>query len=356
MSTVALPGETRIVIDNVSWSAYDALVAGTQCAGTRFTYDRGVLEIMSPSLEHERVKRRLGRMVEMLTFERNIPISSSGSTTLRDVLKQRGLEPDECYYIAHERAMRARRIRSGGRPAAGLGDRGESVADSVDKLSIYADLGVPEIWTFADDRLEFYQLQAGETYRATERSVAFPFLKAADLQRFLDERHGGLRKRHGRGATAIGSARFPSRTATSRSRRSLPLDLQPELLLDLQQRLGVPSRVVHGIVRMPCLPQMLEVLPHVLDQTLVERAQVRRLWPKGFWPRKWWKYQLTNCQSKPLLSDTKIGCPRVTARTQSPNCRMTAAGSSNASVSSRVNPLTASASGTHFSETGRSLP
>lgn len=191
MSTVALPGETRIVIDNVSWSAYDALVAGTQCAGTRFTYDRGVLEIMSPSLEHERVKRRLGRMVEMLTFERNIPISSSGSTTLRDVLKQRGLEPDECYYIAHERAMRGRdEFDPAVDPPPDLAIEVNLSRSSVDKLSIYADLGVPEIWTFADDRLEFYQLQAGETYRATERSVAFPFLKAADLQRFLDERHG----------------------------------------------------------------------------------------------------------------------------------------------------------------------
>ncbi len=166
-------------------------MTGTQCAGTRFTYDRGVLEIMSPSREHERVKRLLGRMVEMLTFERGIPISSSDSTTLRDVLKQRGLEPDECYYIAHEQAMRGRdEYDPAVDPPPDLAIKVDLSRSSVDKLSIYADLGVPEIWAFADDRLAFFQLQSNGAYQPIEQSLAFAFLTSADLQRFLDERHG----------------------------------------------------------------------------------------------------------------------------------------------------------------------
>jgi Uma2 family endonuclease len=191
MSTVASHAETRIVIDNVSWAAYDALVRGTDRAGTRFTYDRGVLEIMSPSREHERVKRLLGRMVEMLTFERKIAISSSGSTTLRDVLKQRGLEPDECYYILHEPEMRGRdEYDPAIDPPPDLAIEVDLSQSSVDKHSIYADLGVPEIWTFTDDRLKFFQLESDGAYRPIERSLAFAFLKPGDLQRFLDDRHG----------------------------------------------------------------------------------------------------------------------------------------------------------------------
>jgi hypothetical protein len=38
--------------------------------------------------------------------------------------------------------------------------------------------------------LEFYQLLPTSKYRSTKRSRAFPFLKSADLQWFLDERHG----------------------------------------------------------------------------------------------------------------------------------------------------------------------
>ena len=108
MTASTSSAETRILIPNVAWSAYQALVNGVDSGGTRFTYDRGFLEIMSPSRGHERIKRLLGRMVEMLTLERKIPISSGGSTTLKNEMSQRGLEADECYYIAHESQMRGR--------------------------------------------------------------------------------------------------------------------------------------------------------------------------------------------------------------------------------------------------------
>ena len=59
---------------------------------------------MSPSDEHEHVKKLMGRMIEVL----GIPIRSAGSTTFKSQLQQRGLEPDECYYVAHEQQMRGR--------------------------------------------------------------------------------------------------------------------------------------------------------------------------------------------------------------------------------------------------------
>ena len=108
MSIATLPCENRVLLSGVAWSTYEALLADTQCSGTRFTYDRGYLEIMSPSREHERIKSLLGRMIEAMTEELDIPISSGGSTTLKAELKQRGAEPDECYYVANEPRMRGR--------------------------------------------------------------------------------------------------------------------------------------------------------------------------------------------------------------------------------------------------------
>ena len=191
MSVSTSLAETRILISNVAWSAYDALVKGVDSAGTRFTYDRGFLEIMSPSREHERIKRLLGRMVEMLTLERKIPIGSGGSTTLNSELQQRGLEPDECYFIAHEPQMRGRDDYDPAvDPPPDLAIEVDLSRSSIDKRPLYADLGVPEIWTFEEDRLEFYRLLPSGLYQPFERSLAFPFLASADLQRFLDERHG----------------------------------------------------------------------------------------------------------------------------------------------------------------------
>ncbi len=88
MATVTSQGETRVVLTNVAWDVYQRLASEAGRAGTRFTYDQGVLEIMSPSREHERVKRRVGRMIETITEELDIPIDSAGSTTLKSELKK----------------------------------------------------------------------------------------------------------------------------------------------------------------------------------------------------------------------------------------------------------------------------
>ncbi len=103
------PGaETRIVIPNIGWEVFEALGA-SDFAGTRFAYDKGMLEIMSPSMEREWYHRALGQMIEVITEELNIPRLSAGSTTLKLQLEERGLEPDECFYLTHERQMRGKR-------------------------------------------------------------------------------------------------------------------------------------------------------------------------------------------------------------------------------------------------------
>ena len=74
--------EIRIILSNISWATYEALVAENDSPGKRVVYDQGTLEIMSPSAEHERYHRLLGRLVEAFTLERNIPIRSTGADDL----------------------------------------------------------------------------------------------------------------------------------------------------------------------------------------------------------------------------------------------------------------------------------
>ncbi len=69
------------VLHNISWHTYECMLADLDCRPIRLTYDGGTLEIMSPSQPHERTKRYLGRMLETLTEEFDIPIASGGSTT-----------------------------------------------------------------------------------------------------------------------------------------------------------------------------------------------------------------------------------------------------------------------------------
>ena len=184
MSIGSASAETRIVIPNVAWEIFESLGA-SDCAGTRFAYDKGMLEIMSPSIEHEWYHRALGRMVETLTEELEIPILSAGSTTLKLQLKKRGLEPDECFYLAHELQMRGKReLDLTVDPPPDLAIEVDISRSSVDKLGIYADLGVPELWFYDGESLIVRRLDNG-VY--VERSVSdtFPFLDLREIERFM---------------------------------------------------------------------------------------------------------------------------------------------------------------------------
>jgi Uma2 family endonuclease len=186
MSIVDLQGETRVVLNSVSWSTFESLLAETDHRGTRFTYDRGCLEIMSPSDKHERLKTLLGHVVEMTAVEWNIPIRSGGSTTLKSELKQRGLEPDECYYVANEASVRGcDEIDLMISPPPDLAIEVDISSSSLDQLRIYADLGVPEVWLYDGATLKVYQLRKEGEYTPQPRSPSFPFLPIEEVERFL---------------------------------------------------------------------------------------------------------------------------------------------------------------------------
>jgi Uma2 family endonuclease len=186
MSTITHQPETRIVIPNVSWDAFEALAA-SDCAGIRFTYDRGILEIMSPSTEHEWYHRLLGRLVETMTLVLGIPIRSTGASTLKRQLKERGLEPDQSYYVAHEPQVRGKRdLDLTVDPPPDLAIEVDISRSSLDKLNIYSDLGVPELWLFDGDKLRVYQLQSDGSYTIQQKSSAFPFLDLTHIERFME--------------------------------------------------------------------------------------------------------------------------------------------------------------------------
>jgi hypothetical protein len=106
MSSVVSPPENHIFLENIRWSTYLALLADLGEHRGRLTYDRGALEIVSPSKKHEHLERLLGRLIEAFTEELDIKVQSVSSTTLNREDLQRGVEADECYYVENEPAVR----------------------------------------------------------------------------------------------------------------------------------------------------------------------------------------------------------------------------------------------------------
>jgi Uma2 family endonuclease len=185
-----LQGETRVVLRGIRWSTFESLLSDSDHRAAHFTYDRGHLEIMSPSASHERLKCLLRRIVRTTTEELDIPIRSSGSTTLRNRSNDRGLEPDECYYVANEAQVCGRdEIDLRVDPPPDLAIEVDISISSLDQLSIYADLGVPEVWLYDGTTLKVHQLQPDDKYVQQARSPSFPFLPLDEIERFLARRN-----------------------------------------------------------------------------------------------------------------------------------------------------------------------
>lgn len=192
MATVSVPPQQppqRIQL-NVRWEDYLAFGEMLRDQPVRMTYSNGSLEIMTLSLEHERCKKLLGRMVEMLTLELDIDLHSGGSTTFHEEVLKLGLEPDESYWIQHEAQMRGKDTYDPeSDPPPDLVLEVEISRSVKDRLKIYAALGVPEVWRYDGKVVHVLLLTAEEEYEAADTSQAFPMLPVAELPRFLDRRH-----------------------------------------------------------------------------------------------------------------------------------------------------------------------
>lgn len=186
--TARQAAERRFVLHGIRWRTYEALLRDLEDAGSnvRITYDRGSLEFMSPGIPHETSHKLLGRMIEAMTEELNIPIRSAGATTFRRKLLKRGLEPDECYWIAHEAQIRGKKkLDLDIDPPPDLVVEVEYTSTILNKLGVYAALNFPEVWRYDGQALRVVQLQADGTYREVGQSPSFPFLPLAEVTRFL---------------------------------------------------------------------------------------------------------------------------------------------------------------------------
>ncbi|MBV9124016.1 MAG: Uma2 family endonuclease, partial [Planctomycetes bacterium] len=174
-------------LSGIDWRTYSRLLkAFAERPGIRLVYDRGELEIMTPLLEHDDDSRFLGDLVFVLTEEYGLPLKRGGSTTLRRRLRRRGIEADECFWIANAHRMAGRRrldLRTD--PPPDLAIEVDVTHSTLDRLAIYAALGVPEIWRLAGDTLTFHVLTEEGAYQAVPASRSFPQVTSRDLLNVL---------------------------------------------------------------------------------------------------------------------------------------------------------------------------
>jgi len=162
MTTASTYPEQRVVLENISWDLYEKLLnAQLDRRSPRFTYDNGALEIMSPSAEHEQIAYNITLLVALFAEVRGVSVQGLGSTTFRRKDLSRGFEPDACFYAANLHRVNKNRIDLAFDPPPDLVIEIDIAISSIDKASIAAEVGVPELWRYNKNGWRIFILDAG---------------------------------------------------------------------------------------------------------------------------------------------------------------------------------------------------
>ena len=163
-----VPVGQRLLLRDVSWAHFEAILDELgEDRSARVAYDNGLLEIMVPLPEHEADKEIIGDLLKALLEALDREFLTLGSTTFKNAEMIRGIEPDQCFYIQNEAAVR-------GKTRLDLSvDPPPDLALEIDITSrthpeTYAALGVPELWRRSGETIRIYQLQDGQYIEVAE--------------------------------------------------------------------------------------------------------------------------------------------------------------------------------------------
>ena len=187
----------HMVLHGGTWRDYVRMMDARTAAGRdrlRITFDRGTAELHSPGHDselggdsvsignrHERWKKMIARLIEAAAMGFRLPVVACGNLTLDRADLDRGLEPDECYYV--QNAARVRSVREldfATDPPPDLFVEIEVSRTVIDRLELCAALGIPEVWRFDGTTLRFFLLE-GTTFIESKTSLAFPALTSDTL-------------------------------------------------------------------------------------------------------------------------------------------------------------------------------
>jgi Uma2 family endonuclease len=182
------PTTSSLILRGVTWDDYEAMLRIVGDRPIRVTYDRGTMEVQMPSQRHEQFSHLLGRLVEEVAEGLGLNYQALGMTTWRRPDIDRGLEPDQCYYIRHEAiARRDDPINLEADPPPDLAIEVDITRNTLDRLVIYARLGIPEVWRHDGNALTIFLLQQDGSYTPSPMSAELHGLLAVDVVRLVGQ-------------------------------------------------------------------------------------------------------------------------------------------------------------------------
>lgn len=176
----------HIVLHGIRWQTYEMLSADICRSSLHVTYFRGDLELMVVSREHERYKKLLCFVVQVLAEELGVDYIDDGSATMKREDVAGAIESDNWFYFLHYPQVRGKKeIDLRVDPPPDLGLEIDVSRSSLNRMGIYAALRIPEVWRFDGATLLVYLLRADGQYESVAESPTYPGLPIADLPELI---------------------------------------------------------------------------------------------------------------------------------------------------------------------------
>jgi len=188
MATTVAPPPEKLILTGISWETYQRLLTEHEGRNSpRFTFDRGELEITVITFEHEELNRLLHDLFTIIADEYGLDFVNAGSTTFRREDLSRGFEPDTCFYIENASRVRGRKkLDLPNDPPPELVIEVDITRSSVDKMAIYAAMGIREVWRHDGKALQIFAL-LGEGYAHRGKSDVLSPLAEDVASRFIED-------------------------------------------------------------------------------------------------------------------------------------------------------------------------
>ena len=163
--------DQTLSLAGMTWSDFEQFIT-EEYLGYKVDFFEGVITLVSPSKNHERIAEVIGDLVKAYCRRHNLLYFSLGSTTLKHPPLV-GKEPDISFAFKTDKDIPDLAIEvifsSGG----------------IEDLDKYKILGVKEVWFWKNNQITFYQLQ-GDCYQEITNSNCLSNLDSLNLASFVN--------------------------------------------------------------------------------------------------------------------------------------------------------------------------
>ncbi len=163
--------DQTLSLAGMTWSDFEKFVS-EEALSYRVDYFNGVITLVSPSKNHERIAEVIGDLVKAYCRKHNLLYFSMGSTTLKNPPLV-GKEPDVSFAFETDKDIPDLAIE------VIFSSRG--IAD----LEKYQILGVKEVWFWKNNQITFYYLK-GDRYHEIATSKCLSNLASLNLASFVN--------------------------------------------------------------------------------------------------------------------------------------------------------------------------